>query len=474
MNKTRRKNGECQIEAYATKSGTRYRVRYRDGGKKETLQSGLLSKAAANEVARAFTLLRNDAVVRDGMTLQLFAEGFFARRERRGVRAVHKERSRWRKHIESREIAQLPMSSLTRADGVQWLEELREAGLAKGSRAWCLTLLSAALQDALDRDLIQENWAITLKAGRDPKNVSVDDLADVLFPEQQIRLIKEAPKRGTARDIVIIAMLTGIRLSELRWLRWENVKISSDGKAGYIEIRTSHGRATKSGKVRRTPLLGPALAALKRLPRKSAWVVTGHRGGQVAEEKPTVGTTTWNNWRERAKVPQGFTWHSLRHTCATSLLAGWWGHKWSIEEVCDMLGHSSTKVTERYARFLGTLAQDAAAKTFVLKDDSFVSTFNRPGHQRAVEIEGGDDIDAEFTGANCQNRTGDLRVTNAQELALNSTAYDGTRAINGPMGQSKRSPGQPRVSLRRHTPAVWALGEVAQRLGILPGQRGGA
>jgi integrase len=43
-------------------------------------------------------------------------------------------------------------------------------------------------------------------------------------------------------------------------------------------------------------------------------------------------------------------WHDLRHTCASSLVAGWWGGRpWRLEEVREMLGHTSIKVTERYS-----------------------------------------------------------------------------------------------------------------------------
>jgi hypothetical protein len=56
-------------------------------------------------------------------------------------------------------------------------------------------------------------------------------------------------------------------------------------------------------------------------------------------------------------------WHDLRHTCASSLVAGWWGRRWSLEEVREMLGHSSVLVTERHAHFADSAMDRAARQT---------------------------------------------------------------------------------------------------------------
>ena len=68
----------------------------------------------------------------------------------------------------------------------------------------------------------------------------------------------------------------------------------------------------------------------------------------------------WKAWLKAGKLRRRVRPHDLRHTCATLLLSGAWGEPWSYEAVKEMLGHSSVKVTERYAKALGTLAKRAA------------------------------------------------------------------------------------------------------------------
>jgi integrase len=57
----------------------------------------------------------------------------------------------------------------------------------------------------------------------------------------------------------------------------------------------------------------------------------------------------WEAVCTAAKNKRPVRWHDLRHTCGSSLIAGWWGRAWSIIEVRDRLGHSSVEVTELYA-----------------------------------------------------------------------------------------------------------------------------
>jgi integrase len=55
-------------------------------------------------------------------------------------------------------------------------------------------------------------------------------------------------------------------------------------------------------------------------------------------------------------------WYDLRHTCASSLVSGWWTtERWTLDMVKVYLGHASRLSTERYAH-LGELAMTQAAR----------------------------------------------------------------------------------------------------------------
>jgi hypothetical protein len=124
------------------------------------------------------------------------------------------------------------------------------------------------------------------------------------------------------------------------------------------------GKPTKSGKVRRVPLLPLAVSALARLERGApdAFVFPAPRGGARPLGR-IVAHEAWLSWIDGAGIARRVRWHDLRHTAATLLLQGaFGGRRWSLEEVKEMLGHSSVRVTERYAKATGELAARAAAE----------------------------------------------------------------------------------------------------------------
>lgn len=148
----------------------------------------------------------------------------------------------------------------------------------------------------------------------------------------------------THADIFRLLLMTGARRSEISGLRWSEVDLER-GRLTLPPERTKAGGKTGT---RRITLSGPAVALLRE--RK------GTRDGLVFpssrdREKPAAALQkVWNRVRTEADLP-ALRIHDLRHSFASMALA----RGASLPLIGKALGHSSPRVTERYAH----LADDA-------------------------------------------------------------------------------------------------------------------
>lgn len=245
-------------------------------------------------------------------------------------------------------IGNLPISTVERPDILAWLDR-RPRPIQ--TRRNLLNMLRVALQHALDRGLIKSNPArdVRIKGVTDDQ----DDLEGILTPPEQRSLLEAVPEAD--RALVAFALTTGLRQAEQWWLKPQDL-----GNGFLLVCRSVGGRKPKSGKSRTVHLLAPAQRALECADSNASWVWPAQEGGRRGQGKAPDG---WHDWVTAAGITRRVRWHDLRHTCATALLAGWWGRKWSLDEVCQHLGHSSVKVTERYARKLADTHRLAVAAT---------------------------------------------------------------------------------------------------------------
>ncbi len=420
-----RKPGQGSIEEHP-KGSERYRVRARVSGRLRTIARGI-GRSEAEEIAAAYTVIRDEEVLREGITLGQFGEGFLERRKKRGIRSIGDDINRWKNYVLEMSLrsiraplGSLPISTIRRADVIDWLDAL--ARLAPQTRRNALNLLRVALAEAVDRELLTMNPARDVRVKRAESATSEDELEGVLTPAEQQRLIRVVPV--AAQPIIVFALVTGLRVSEQWWLRWENVQ-----KQAIIVRYSKKGKPPKGGKPRVVELLDPARRVLELLPREREWVFPAVRGGKRPDSTPPKG---WRKWVALANLGRHITWHDLRHTCATSLLAGWWGRKWSLDEVCQMLGHSSVTVTERYARKLNETLKLAVRET----------TFPERSHLM-LQV---------------QSQLGDLnpRPTVYESVVLSNKSQQ-LNPAKFPKGNA---------SIEAHSPMLWSLAFAAERLGI--------
>jgi hypothetical protein len=170
--------------------------------------------------------------------------------------------------------------------------------------------------------------------------------------------------------LIAFAIGTGMREGEIYNLHLRDLKPDK------VIVRFgSKGKATKGGRIRRVPLFGISADAI------AQWLPLL---AQQPNPEGLVWPTKRGGRRERGKAPRGWRgyllaagiiaehrhdgrpvrFHDLRHTCGSSLVAGWWGRRWTLEEVKELLGHRSIITTQRYAH-LADSALDAAARETV-------------------------------------------------------------------------------------------------------------
>ena len=168
-----------------------------------------------------------------------------------------------------------------------------------------------------------------------------------LSPEETERLGEVLAEAESEMPSAVAAfrllLLTGCRLSEIQFLRWEYVRDDC------IELPD----AKTGGRV--VPLGPEARAVLAALPPEedNPWVISGKRPGTHLTDLQRP----WRRIRARAEL-EDVRIHDLRHSYASRALA--LGE--SLTMIGKLLGHTQVQTTARYAHLARDSIQNAAAR----------------------------------------------------------------------------------------------------------------
>ncbi len=150
-------------------------------------------------------------------------------------------------------------------------------------------------------------------------------------------------------DFITLALHTGCRSGELLGLEWKRV----DLKSRLIMLEAQH---TKSGKRRYIPINDTARdALLSRLRVRTEcfpacpWVFSRGKGVRIRSVKKSFRAAC------NAAGITDFHIHDLRHTCAAWLVSS----GVQLQVVRDLLGHSTIRMTERYAHLAPETIREA-------------------------------------------------------------------------------------------------------------------
>ena len=151
-----------------------------------------------------------------------------------------------------------------------------------------------------------------------------------LTADEEARLFKELPEH--LKPIVICALQTGLRKSNILQLRWELV----DLEFRFIEVLAQQNKGHKIIKI---PISDKLLETLESLPRNSEYVFANPDTGKPYRDI----SEGFKNACDRANI-ENFRFHDLRHTVATRLVE----KGIDLRVVQEILAHSTIVTTQRY------------------------------------------------------------------------------------------------------------------------------
>lgn len=150
--------------------------------------------------------------------------------------------------------------------------------------------------------------------------------------------ITESPE---VRRAFLFSCVTGLRWCDIKALNWQSIDLQN-------KLMTV--KQTKTGEFLTNPLNDTAIKLLDQAGKPA----------QAVFDLPTANgaNKTLKAWVKRAKINKVITWHNARHSFGTNLIF----HDVAMLTASKLLGHTTTKMTERYVKAAEEMKQTATNK----------------------------------------------------------------------------------------------------------------
>jgi integrase len=237
------------------------------------------------------------------------------------------------------------INEITNSDVENFKAKKINAGLAPKSVNNYLIILSRCLKAAQEQD----DWSNDLKLPR-IKLLKVRPQKFDHLTKVESRLLLDNCE-GMLRDMILVALRTGLRFGELTALEWSDIDFVSNKITVARTIFQGRVESTKSNKIRHIPMTDEVSHMLS-IKTKTGGYVFAKNGNEP------LNRTTCLRWLQRLckKVQlRNIGWHTLRHTFASHLAQ----RGVSIMAIRDLLGHADIKTTLRYSHLNQSVLKDA-------------------------------------------------------------------------------------------------------------------
>jgi len=205
-------------------------------------------------------------------------------------------------------------------------------------------LLKSTLNKAINDEIIDMNPCNKIALSEKPKQI--EGKREHLTIDEVKKLIETDCKNDMVKCAFIFCCLTGIRWSDIKKIKYENLKKDS---AGYIELEF------RQQKTKGMMYLQISNEACKWVPEQKE---KSNNDNVFILPKNESANIIIKNWCQKAGISKLITFHCSRHTAATlNLSLGT-----PIEVVSKLLGHSKISTTQIYAKIVNEAKREAVNK----------------------------------------------------------------------------------------------------------------
>lgn len=353
------------------KTMNRYRLRVSNGFDKDGKRVYVTRTVTASSDSAAKKLLalfiaeveRGEAASDTKMTFTDFTEKWL--RDYASTRLAPKTLQEWKKRLNNRilpEIGSIRLSSLKASHIDKFIADLAKGERQDGKKG---ELSPRTLKDYFTQIKamlgIAVKWSIISKSPCDKATIPKlrKKPPNTLDQEDLPKLIDALnDKISIHQAMILLSIGTGLREGELMGLTWENIDLQKGTahivqSAQYIKGQGTIIKPPKTdSSIRTITIPSFALSALKkwnheqkelRIELGSKWiksdrVFTSKLGNPL---KADYCSSWWPKFRKESGLPSNVTFHGLRHSSASLLLA----QGLSIADVSKRLGHSTINTT---------------------------------------------------------------------------------------------------------------------------------
>ncbi|GIO33758.1 site-specific integrase [Paenibacillus albilobatus] len=262
-------------------------------------------------------------------------------------------------------LGHIPLSKLNAQHIEDFLTTMEEKGLGEWSIKRAFSILNAALNSAVTKDLILKN-----PANKVEKPKVTRKSMQVWEPVFTFDFLAKTKGKSRYWIAIYLAIMTGMRQGEILGLRWSDIDF--ENKSLHIQQTVTKRRRIKDGaktpsSIRSVALSTDTIEKLKEhrsiILQERLFYGEEYQNNDLVVCTATGGPATarniyraWERFLEKHKAPH-ITFHDLRHTHVAMMIK----QGVHMKVISERLGHSSISVTmDIYGHLLPNMQSDAA------------------------------------------------------------------------------------------------------------------